>query len=323
MPQLVEHPEEHPLAQVTGTIGSWSRWKEVWEASPMAEQKIGLLHFLFHIHTVGWEESIQRIYFCLNIADGYNAAWNFRLPDEDRERRFKLEKSPGRSLSLSEVRQRVARKAFEVLANAILKNRALDSNSYPSWCFIVEHPELLDKLLWFFRVDDEARMGNLPCNRGEHEVYSVITRRFLIDLVRFAWEFRYFGKYEVDSDRVIQANFRVRRPQFIELLWSLGEMDILLNPVFQFDQACWFKLEELSFRKDLYMQTEGEHGHWGRECRKPTTLAEAHYGGSWPAVVLTHRRIVAEEEERFARLRELSEREEALAAERATLETKK
>lgn len=313
--------ELHPLASVRETISTWTHWKEQWGATMIAEHKLILLHYGFTIDgSTG--DCIDRICFYLDVANGHTSSLNFRLSDEQAgwtNTRFLDER-----MSWSDVRQSIARKAFEMVANTLFKNRTKGSGDYPSWSWIVGYPELLDKVLWFFRVNDELRIDNLPyAYGGEEGVYSKITHTFLAELANLAWMFSHFGKYTGKSDHAIQEQLAARRPKFIEILCGIGELGRLFDQQYKLDKACMAKLEELAFRRKLWLPTEekGPRGSFWRDAhRKPATLAEAHYGGSMPAIVLTHRRIVAQEQERFEKLRELSERRDELEREQASLQ---
>ncbi|MFY9493391.1 MAG: hypothetical protein WAP55_02870 [Minisyncoccia bacterium] len=221
------------------------------------------------------------------------------------------------------VRQSIARKAFETIINAVFKNRSKGGDP-PSWLWLVERPELVDKILWFFRVDeDESRIRN-AYSHGVETVYGEIVHAFLVKFAMQGWKLMYFGKYESDHDRAIQQQLRERRPRFIEVLWGIGELERLLDRDCELDEACMAKLEELAFRQGLQLPTEKKDQFgisWDLSYRKPTSLAEAHYGGSMPAIVLTHRRIVAEEQKRFDQLRDLAERRDELEREEAALRT--
>lgn len=322
MSRFIEHPEQHPLASTRSTIGTWRQWKERWTATEDADDRHNLLHRGFSAETGGPEERVERICFYLDVADGHDTSLNFRLPDEEGLgcQSYLKPRFLGEEMPWSEVRRRIAQKAFEVVANALFKNQAKDG-SHPSWSWIAMCPELLDKVLWFFRVDDESRIGNFPGSGGENVVYARITHAFLIGLAEFVWTFRCRGEFKVEKDDEIQKQLRQRCPRLIEILWGIGELKMLLAKRFELDGACFAKLEELALRRKLYLPTENTNHRWSNEYRQPVSLGEAHFAGCWAAIVLTHRRIVAEEEKRFARLKELSERQQELEEERTALET--
>lgn len=304
----------HPLASVKETIGTWSRWKERWSVTKNVEEMLGLLHCGFTV-TVSGREGIERICFYLDIADGHTSLLNFRFPSS--QQRFFGE-------DMSKIRQSIARKAFEIVTNAVFKNRS-KGGDHPSWLWLVDYPELVDKVLWFFRTEEDR-----PCikNAGsydvENTVYSEIVHVFLSKFVTQRWCFANFIEYASNHDRVIQRQLRERRPRFIEILWGIGELEKLFSRNYELDKACLAKLEELAFRQSLQLPTKKEDRFgvsWDERYRKPISLAEAHYGGSMPAIVLTHRRIVAEEQKRFDQLRDLAERRDELERAEAALRT--
>ena len=318
VPEAVDRP--HPLAAVQETIGTWDQWMARWRAIKNAEEMLGLLHCGFTVVASG-REDIERICFYLDVADGHNSSLGFELSGESRDYFSSQPRFLDQGMPWSEVRRSIARKAFETVTNAVFKNRSKGGDS-PSWLWLIEHPELVDKVLWFFRVEEDSPcIKNAGIHKVENIVYAEIVRTFLSTFVTQRWWFTYLGD---DHYRAIQRQLRERRPRFIEILWGIGELEKLFSRNYELDKACLAKLEELAFRQSLQLPTKKEDRFgvsWDERYRKPISLAEAHYGGSMPAIVLTHRRIVAEEQKRFDQLRDLAERRDELERAEAALRT--
>ena len=312
----VTHEERHPLTDISSQIGYWERWKDRWEKCTSAEERYGLLHIGFMVRANTPDERDERILFYIACADSWHYGCSLhRKEDQDAHFWFSLS-PPERPVDMREMRRVVARKAFEVLCQNVLKNTT-PASDYPSWCELVRDKAIMEKLFWFFR-----HIQNLGHSYdAERDVYVRTAHRFVEDLAEFVWRFRYFGKFAGEEDYAIQEQLRAMRPRIIEILWASGKlMRLLTKDPYDLDEACFAKLEELAFRKEQWLPTNDKQGNWTETYRRPASLEEAHFAGSSAAIVLTHRRIVAQEEKRFEKLRELSERRDELEREQATLQ---
>lgn len=310
MAEKVSNQIVHPL--LLGEISyihKWKEWRKLWEATPLAEFRHSLLHFGFGVLTEYPEEWVERTCLYLEVADGHKDPWNFKKSEERDDYNFHTALSDQR-MTLAGVRQTIARKAFTVVSQNFFKNSAKLVHEKPSWVDAVVIPEVLEKVLWFFRLSDRGRISNLGLEDGE-DIYSKTARRFLLDLCEFSWRFDYFGNlgnYRIEEYGRIREIFRSYRSRLIEVLYGLGRLDRLLRFGCELDELCLTKLEELATSRVVSFPSASSYSS---EHRRPKTLEEACFGLSPAAEVLILLRIREKEKQRFSQIRELREKRES------------
>ena len=140
----------HPLLtkELKG-IETWEEWLDLWNRNTSFEGAVGLLHYC----PLDRGASSAAVCFCLDVAYGFTAASELRNPGDHMLRQnypiysmlFKDR------IEFLEARRLVAKKAWEVLCNKFFHNTSKNSRC-PSWWDNVKKIEVLQKVLWFFRV---------------------------------------------------------------------------------------------------------------------------------------------------------------------------
>jgi hypothetical protein len=290
---------QHPLLDVRAGQGTltWSEWRKLWEEAKYFEQYLSLLHSGFEV-TMSASENVaadgaDRICLYLELADGYWNSRNFRIPDE--------------GISLERERAKLAVKAFSVIAQHFFKRGRYGFSS--TWFDSETQDRVLEKLIWFFRLDERDKVPNLGNDRfsdlGDRSELPEIPLRwakhFAVELCKLGWQQEI---WETVS-RETQEHIATYRPQLIELLLGTGNLDRLYREpqLFRLDEACWKKLEELAMR-ECWCPIPGRHDV---ERRRPHGIEESVANGSEAARVLVILRIMDAEAHRFEELTEALE----------------
>jgi hypothetical protein len=238
------------------------------------------------------EEFVERIDFYLKLADGHYGSYNFKFSfDQDMGGRF--ETSFGKK-DISEIRQVLSQKAFQVLCQKVFKNTGNDHAGIPSWIYIVAQKGVLEKIIQFFKPDEEGRIEN---RMAEEKHLSEIVEKFLMELCKLIWseneEAERHGKWP-----------RKTYPNLIEILHGIRKLDLL------FDSECgkirdedglvlvevMDKLAELSLKCEIWVNSG---------FRKPTSIDEAYYGDSQAAKAYILLSVKNAERKRLEEIREL------------------
>lgn len=266
---MKEETKTHPLFQFKiNKIVSWKTWLATWQNQDLTqEQRIGLLHVGFSVPI--WSQrydggvqddnrrGVDRICFYLEIADGYQKKGNFARNDDDYERRD----------SPASVLHEIAVKAWKVLCKNFLKNTQEIDWKFPSWAEFIVKEDIFRKLLWFFNPIN----GNIPHSECAGEAYEdKIARNFLMDLIRFVWQFERLANHARRYNPVTEKMFAEARPQTIEILQRLGKLSFLLecNLDPKSDRASMKELKRLALRKY----------DWSKERYR--SVEQAYYAGS-------------------------------------------
>jgi hypothetical protein len=241
----------------------------------------------------------------MDVADGYLHPDNF---GQDRVRGNAF-KDPLPELTPIQVRHALAIKAWQMLCQHLFKNTDKGKRDLPSWARMVTRQEVMQKIVWFFRSEKRLNDPNIRnLDTDGDGFYHETTKEFVSDFAQLAWTFRFFGEYSDDEDDKTVVQLKSIRPHLIEILGELGELDRLLNDKYETGDACLAKLKEMAMRKDIYITWEKP------SFRKPTTVAEACWGGSKAAAILLTLETIRTEQKRLDAIRVA--RDEAAEAQR-------
>ena len=184
---------------------NWKEWRERWQAAVTIEEMVGLLHFGFDVplecmqHGEQEYDNIDRLSFYFNIADGWAEHRLLRREtDDNRSYMFGQEKDGCVAYKrIVELREFVARKAFEVLCSHFFKMELMgggrDGHEFGyGWKHVATSERLYPVLQNFFRVEEgifggQTNTRNLNgrwCERSHNEQQAV---NFLLNLARFMW----------------------------------------------------------------------------------------------------------------------------------------
>jgi len=302
---------EHILAEKEICyITEWKQWKELWDKESRAEVLHSLLHFGFGVAINDHDEATDRICLYLDIADMRHESFR---PFQDASNRELFPRSAfGYELRNTEdLCKTLVQKAYQMLSQNFFKNTVEEDYRAPSWLQLAAHPQVLAKLFWFFRIDNDGNIPNLFSSGSEH--YIEIAKDFALNFCLFAWDCD-GGSYSTirGVSEEVKKIFRQVRLDTITVLFGLEKLDILLNRYRRekIDKKCMEKLEGIVMDHKLYLP---RMGLYGEEYRKPHTGEEACLRSRAAQVLLILRTQLAEQK-RFDEMRKLEkQRREAEA----------
>jgi len=288
-------------------IKNWAEFLTRWQEAKTWEEMLGLLHAGFNIvhfyrRSTDQQEfkPADRLIFYLTIADGWTHPESLCAPDEDRyeKQSVGLNETDGRQILMatSELRQALMKKAFDQLCQHFFgKGKSKDGEPLVRderyWTDKVLTPEIFPRLMSFFRVKESRsnviEIRNLPCpsswRKVSHHEKQVIS--FLLDLASFLWrwketEIEGWWKEEDKAtvakfNREMRARVNQAMPWMIEVLVSLGRLDILAKRDIKLNSACLVKLKEIALLAEL-----SPDDCLVRERRRVGNLEEASLAGS-------------------------------------------
>ncbi|MBW3538458.1 hypothetical protein KY386_03115 [Candidatus Parcubacteria bacterium] len=284
-------------------ISDWLEWRQLWQRAMYVEQYMGLLHCGFDVPAAGpgcqtrpLQERmrinhIDRICFYLELADGwYGSDSDFLRPQE--------QASFNRSVHPGSMRAELARKAFAMLSQHFFRNTNTDRGDQPSWTELVAEEKVLEKVIWFFRLDEYERIPNLG-HPNKPNVHEQRAREFVVELCKLGWTIRRNRWPLPDYGDEVIDRFVTARPHFVEMLIGSRHIDLLLDHLrYPLDEASWQKLEALAL-KERRLRTSELHRV---SMRVPDSVEEAAANGSEAALVLIVLRALWAEEERLSAL---------------------
>lgn len=254
---------------------TWGKWKELWEKEQPDFFRHSLLHFGFQTLANGDEERAERIGLYLEVADfctengqyPWKKGWEEEHPTcsvlETRESR-----------GPSKVKLALAQKAFAGLSQNFFKNTA-EERHCPSWFQTLTIPGVMEKVLWFFRLNKDQWFVNLKHDWDRENMHGKIAREFLFDVCRVI--LRTANWYHNSGRGVLSDHdfFPSFRPKTIGALYGLGKIDYLFKVPGLIDDECMKVLEELAMKsaeRDIKIE-DPDTG--GRNCHRPTSIKEA------------------------------------------------
>jgi hypothetical protein len=301
---------------------NWHELMERWQAAVTKGDMEGVLHrgFSVSFEKGHYEEReydhIDRLIFYFIIADGWNDHYQLYLPTDKKERYFVGWDPNGNSVNKtqSELRQQLARKAFDVLCLNFFKEvKLLGGGKYGNdfnyeWQKTIISGKLFPFIRHFFRAKKE-HFGDriIICNlsrqndkRSHNEEHAV---NFLLNLTEFifGWEETEITSWSNNKDVIKKHNCKMRsildasKPWMIEILTNLDRLDVLQKKwVLKFDKACLAKLKEIALHSSF-----SQHQDPVREDRPASTIDEACYLGSKAAWLLKKHELIIREHKRF------------------------
>jgi len=294
---------QHPLADLIPTcFQSFDEWLARWNSTTVLGERLGLLHCL-QVMDYWPKEREQSVFFLLDVANGHLTGEPFRYRTWHDYYTGHINKN----------RETISRKAFDVLC---VKLFASGKEGYPPlWWWTLAKQETFDKILQFC----EPKAGNYDRpydgKKGSHQ--AEVFGGFLQEFTRLGWAYngrsRFYRDDQTENVEEIEARMVVARPQFIEIINYLGQLNWLNRPMSDFgsgfpalDSACLAKLKDIAFRSELLLPQQDYHASIGR--RKAKTLHEAIRGGSVAAEILVLHSIRRKVDRQCAALWEESRR---------------
>ncbi len=313
-------------------IQNWHEWLGHWNEAVSVEEMLGLLHYGFNVSLRSYKygepeyDGIDRLGTYFLIADGWSDSEQLEN-HEDRDQKYEMgfDKNGYRIMkSVSELRQQVARKAFDMLCHNFFKPRSLlesNSDQYEADWENVTSSRVLPVIRAFFELErtrfgDRAMVRNLPyLSMGyERREYQVAVD-FLLALARFTWgwEQREIPTWRGSEDQKIivkynqetQERLDSAKPWLVGILSYLDRLDLLRPWMTQLDEPCVAKLKEIALRVEL-----SNYRHPVKEDRLVATVEEACYVGSVSGLFLKHRELMLRESTRLTAILEAEQEAE-------------
>lgn len=268
--------DKHPLMKFVPIVfRSFEEWLAKWNETNYLAERLGLLHSLTSKN--GWWSESELVSLLLSVADGcVNESFIV-------ERRYGL---CGQQPE-AESRKSIANKAFSVLC---LKFFRKERNEEPSWWWMLEQEVLFQKVLWFLRRRPHVsnRLYNCSCICDSSDHQQGIFRNFLREFSRLGWDFHCpesRRRWDETARNLVKQRFVTARPQLIDVLCQLGELNWLNGKDLKLDAKSIKKLTEIALSDSLFLPPErvsdGLHS-----LRNPRNLEEAVLGGSVAAQVV-------------------------------------
>lgn len=332
------------LSKEISPIRNFHRWVQLWEAAATQQEMLGLLHCGFDVpleraaHAERQYDRIDRYVYYFTIADGWCDAELLEKREEDRDSAYcvgydnsgnRIEKQP------KEIRQEIARKAFDMLAQHLFKAPLRDRFGQ-GFAGIWENTVLSDRLLpiikRFWNAEPEIwspkrfRIRNLD-DRNEKSHSRDLAVDFLLNLAKFVWDWKGTpvpAWWAEDSPERKQAEKSIAAARtridsaklwLIEVLAYLGKLDVLAPWILHIDAACIEKLKEIALRNEFVTWH-----HPVAENRLVATVDEACYMGSETALFIKRIELVQAEHKRLSDILEAEQqlKEAARNVERLT-----
>jgi hypothetical protein len=268
-----------------------------WEKSKCFQELESLLHVGFDVTTESnygetKYEPEDRIIFYLSVADGWALGDKFFTMQESCFKRR------------SELRQKLAFKAFNVLCLNFFKFDKGDNESNFFWRNLIATERLLVAISNFFRAEKnifgEIGIRNLSLTYNDHSHNEQQAVLFLSAMAKFIFELEKPCYFEpLTTPENIEENKKISekveavdslKPWLVEVLVCLNKADILRRRIVELNDACISKLEEIAFRAKIHCFTK---------IRPVETLEEAFFANSLAAYLLVEYRIKRAEHERL------------------------
>ncbi len=296
-------------------IYNWYSWLELWNATDNLQMLAGLLHTGYTV-SMQWKDhaeprydNINRDEFYFEIADGWDEAELLVVQPDDSKNQYFFstdEHNGDEHKTMAELRQVLAKKAFHMLCLNFFKQELLVEGrrgqefSYV-WEEIITGEKFFPVIQNFFRVERDDIKGitvrNLPPHRTEKTCIEDSALKFLLNLATFVWEWKgddtnYWSedkqKQQRERNKATQARLDAAKPWLIEILYKMGQLDMLRKWILKLDEPTLNKLKEIAFR----------HTHFSKyqnpvtKDRPPANVDEAIYLGSKAAGIIKYHEIM-------------------------------
>ncbi len=324
-------PEIHDLfSREIRPIRNWHEFLERWQVAVTLEEMLGLLHAGFNVssfdqeqHDIWGFQSVDRLTFYFKIADGWVSSMLLRVSADYRIVNYGIQKTS------AELRQILARKAFEMLCQHFFRPEEMDGSCRGNrfvklHFFLINYRVLFPAIQHFFRPEEGLYCGrrivirNLS-DRRERLHFEKQAIIFLLDLAvfLFGWREQRIENW-VNPEEVSAQNTEIRtwvdsaKLWMIEVLAFLDRLDILNPEILNLDEDCLAKLLEIALRARL----DRFYDCYSKKDRLVKNLDEACLADSSAALFLMRQGVVKREHDR---LRVIRQAEEELASAQAEI----
>jgi hypothetical protein len=311
-------------------ILDWTEWKGRWSTAITYQEMLGLLHVGMLVPTTSHNDDsllsdhLDRIIFYFKAAEGWDDRWIHSSP-LDRDRMYVVGYDDfynAVQMSLSDMRQIVARKAFEILCQKFFKPELHDGKrGYEGvWGTLITGDHLFPVIQNFFRVANsrsgDVRIMNLPfpssvTNGATHNTEQSI--HFLLRLADFMFNWTEKAvstlfdaehiRVQQEKDAKKRAVIDAAKPWMIEILLNLNRPDLLKPHLERLNGQSLAKLREIAMRARLDRNSQLIIG-----SRAVRSIEEACLVGSPAAWLLKEREISMQERQRLLRIKAAEDR---------------
>lgn len=339
MPTQTEQAKVFP-SPMAGAIRPRHNWHELvttLNQTEILDEKINLLHrgFTVSLYKIRYGEPeydrIDRLIVYFTFANGWADDRLLRTPGPDPYCVFIDESGEEVRKSKSELRQKVAQKAFEQLCSKFFTMEHKGGGRYcddsnEDWERLVVTERLFPVIQNFWRAEEEygrttitnLRQSRLdkPSHQEEREF------SFLVNLANFMWSWherdplgRFLNAEEKEKFKKWNAEMRIRidtaKPWMVEILNQLNRLDVLEKRMLLLEDSCIEKLKEIALRRGF---SQNINYQWVGKDRKAETVDEALLLGSKAAMFLKRVEVMRKEHKRLSKIRELERGAEAAQA---------
>lgn len=309
-------------------IHNWCEWLKRWQVAESFEEMIGLLHAGFNVSLGRYQyreteyDNIDRLIFYFTMADGWDDHYLLKIP-EDGEKEYEVRWDRNRNRERktpSELRQHVARKAFDMLCLNFFKVDLLDDDRKFKyiWEKDITSERLFPIIQNFFRAE-ERRFGDRILIRNlsyrderPHSEQQAVD--FLLHLAKFIWGWKErevfsFGRPREEKEeaekKIRETRIRIdaSKPWMVEVLSGLGKLGLLREWMLDLDEICLAKIKEIALRNELT-----SYQHPVNESRYVGTIEEACFLGSSAAWFLKEYELKKAEHARLTAILEAERR---------------
>lgn len=281
-------------------INNWFEWLALWQESKTFEEKMGLLHCGFNVRMDGSGyletkyDHTDRIIFYLSVANGWTDNSVLRLPDENSfswENGYYFGTDHNGNIirkTPSEMRQMLARKAFDMLCQNFFKKHNSKWNKRENIHLerVVMTPKLFPFIQNFFWLEENFQHRLAVKNLRTHDELSPLfdqAKNFLLYTCIFVWEWRespiesYFSedrkKEAREYNSVRKAMFEAAKPWTVEVLVFLNQLDILSG--YELPKKVLAQLLKIALKQEV-----SEYHFPVKKSRPAKSLTEACLAGS-------------------------------------------
>ncbi|MFA6554110.1 MAG: hypothetical protein WCS89_01230 [Candidatus Paceibacterota bacterium] len=300
-------------------IQNWNEWLERWQSAKTYEEMLGLLHRGYKVISFDPQKHGDKKYcpndrdlFYLTIADGWTSSSLLEKPTEHPSWAFRMKRennNEAEDLSISEIRQLLATKAFEMLCANFFNIGPYIYNGEENWRWItlVSEKKLFTIVQNFFRVEtrfSELQVRNIDI--GDKDLRHENAKKFLLRLANFMWAWeedpiREWDSCGVEKERknlMIRSTISSAMFWMIEVLCCIKELRLLDKHILKLDDNCLMKMKEIAFRSKFCA-----HSEYVMKERNVMSIEEACLLGSAPAWLFKKHQIMKAEDKRLKKIR--------------------
>lgn len=224
----------------------WKAWLEGWAKPVYWQELVNHLHVAFDSYSDNSGERQERILFFLGIANPVHPKTADKCP-----------------------KCKVSSKAFSSLCQWVFKNTA-ERNEPQSWFRDIVSAGVLPKLFQFLKNCSDTFWHNFDWNGALSEHEKLILNNFLVELSLSAWKLPEWSRYPQDLLLRQHRLLRENRPEFLKILYHLGELERLWEYRGEITREDIEVLRGFAFQKRRFESGEppvslGEALIWGSE----------------------------------------------------------